>query len=66
MFKILEIIVNLLKKILIITHGGTIFKLIKLLFNISDINGNYKFGPYYLYNLEYGLSTLHLEIYNKK
>ena len=60
MFKRLEIIVNLLKKtkfkkILIITHGGTIFKLIKLLFNISEINGNYKFGAnchitYIIYN----------------
>jgi broad specificity phosphatase PhoE len=76
----LEIVVNLLKKtkfkkILIITHGGTIHELIKLLFNISDITGNYKFGSnchitYIIYNkkqfyLEYGPSTLHLGIYNK-
>jgi broad specificity phosphatase PhoE len=31
------------KKILIITHGGVILKLIKLLFNISEINGDYNF-----------------------
>ena len=76
----LEIVVNLLKKtkfkkILIITHSGTIHELIKLLFNISDITGNYKFGSnchitYIIYNkkqfyLEYGPSTLHLGIYNK-
>ena len=81
MFKRLEIIVNLLKKtkfkkILIVTHGGIILKLIKLLFNISDITGDYKFGSnchitYIIYNkkqfyLEYGPSTLHLGIYNKK
>ena len=61
-FNRLEIVVNLLKKtkfkkILIISHGGTIFYLIKLLFNISDINGNYKFG-----------SNCHITyiIYNKK
>ena len=80
MFKKLRIIVDLLKetdskKILIISHGGTIFKLIKLLFNISHINGNYKYGSnchitYIIYNkkqfyLEYGPSTMHLGIYNK-
>ena len=77
----LLIIVNFLietkfKKILIITHGGTILKLIKLIFNITEISGNYKFGSnchitYIIYKknnfyLEYGPSTLHLGIYNKK
>jgi broad specificity phosphatase PhoE len=80
MFKRLKIIVNLIKetkykKILIITHGGAILKLIKLLFNISEINGDYNFSSnchitYIIYNkkkfyLEYGPSTLHLGIYNK-
>lgn len=72
--KRLKIIVNLIKetkfkKILIITHGGFILSLIKMLFNISQINGNYKNGSnchitYIIYNnkkfyLEYGPSTEH-------
>lgn len=80
-FKKIKIVVNLLKetkakKILVVTHGGTILHgLISLIFGIADVRGNYKYGKnchisYITYEkkkfkLAVSPNTLHFGLYGK-